>query len=87
MLVFEELLILLASGISVFFIGIPSYKLYRTFFPPKRDSLKEAQERFKQAQLDMKTAKLNEEAQHLYDQMYSETLESEELIDKESKKL
>lgn len=90
MLLFEELLILLAGGFSIFLIGIPGYKLFRSLIPPKRDPLKEAQERLKQARLDAEAAKLNKETQHLYDQMYHEVLEDEDSLtseNKESRKL
>lgn len=82
---FEDLLILLAGGISVFFIGIPGYKLYKTLVPPKRDPLKEAQQRLEQARLDAEAAKLNKETQHLYDQMYTEALEEQDSSESESK--
>ncbi len=47
--------------------------------PQKRNPLAEAQERFEQARLEVEAARLDKEREKLYNQMYNEALEDEEL--------
>jgi hypothetical protein len=77
---FEDILLLALLGSGVFLIGIPLYKLAQFLRPPKkRNPLHEAQERFEQAKLDVQAARLDKERQKLYNQMYIEALQDEEL--------
>jgi hypothetical protein len=86
MLLLEEMLaILFAGGIGIFMIGIPGYKLYRAAFPPKRNALKEAQERLEQARLEAEAAKLNKETEKVYEDLYHDVLEDEPSEDENSK--
>jgi hypothetical protein len=72
---FEVLLTAIALGIGIFFIGIPSYKLFRTLNPPKKNPLDEAKERLEQAKLEAEAARLNKQAEQVYQDLYHETLE------------
>lgn len=74
----EDLLILFAGGVSIFFIGIPGYKLVRSLFPPRRDPFREAQQRLEQARLDAEATRLNRETEQIYDHMYHEALDEKE---------
>ena len=76
---FEDLLLLALLGSGVFLIGIPLYKLTKVLHPKKRNPLHEAQERFDQAKLEVQAARLDKEREKLYNQMYNEALEDEEL--------
>ena len=77
---FEDLLLLALLGSGVFLIGIPLYKLSKILRPQKKQNpLHEAQERFEQAKLEVQAARLDKEREKLYNQMYNEALEDEEL--------
>lgn len=75
-------LLLLASGI--FFVGLPIAKLIKTAIPVKRNSLTEAKERLEQVRIEVETAKLNKEAEHLIETLYDEALEDTQLTHKEN---
>lgn len=74
----QDMLIVLALSLGFFFVGIPLYKIVKNILPKKRDPLKEARERLEIAHKEAEAAKLNKEAEKLYDQMYSETLDDQE---------
>lgn len=84
---FEMLLTAFAIGIGVFFIGIPSYKLFRTLVPPKRNPLEEAREKLEQARLEAEAAKLNKQTEKLYNDLYRDVLEDEPESEKEHRRL
>lgn len=77
-MLFEQLIIL-ALAVAVFFmIVLPTYRFVRTYLiKPKRDPLKEARIRLDIAKEETEAAKLNKEAERLYDELYHETLEDE----------
>ena len=77
-MLFEELLWLLALGSSVFFIGIPVWKLVRAVVPQKRDPVGEAKIRLEAAKADAEAAKLNKETEKVYEEIYGDVLEDEE---------
>lgn len=81
---FEGLLFLLMALIGIFAIGLPLYKLFFLIFPPKKDSLKEAQMRLEAARKDAEAARLNKETEKVYSELYDEVLEddNEERFDK-----
>jgi hypothetical protein len=73
----EDLLILLAGVSGVFFIGLPLWKLMRLAFPSKRDPLAEAKQRLEIARAEAEAAKLNKEAERVYNEIYQEVLEDQ----------
>jgi hypothetical protein len=77
MLIFENLLLILVIVVGVYFIGIPSYRLYRTVVPPKKDPLKEAKLRLEQARLEAEAAKLNKETEQVYNNLYKDVLDDD----------
>ncbi len=76
-MLFEDLLLLIGLACFVFLIGIPVYKLIRLVLPGKRNPLKEAQERLQMARLEAEAARLNKEAEQLYDSLYQDSIEDE----------
>lgn len=73
----EDLLILIAMGVGVFFIGIPLIKLVKQLTPKRRDPLAEAKEKLEQAKLEVQAAKLNKEAEEVYSHLYEDVLNEE----------
>jgi hypothetical protein len=77
-------LAILASGVLL--IGIPTFKFLKAITPKKKKSnLVEAKERLEQARLDAEAAKLNKETDRLYDQMYQEALQEDEIDNQQEK--
>jgi hypothetical protein len=76
-MLFEQLLILSALGIGVFFILIPLVKLIKSITPKKRNPLAEAKERLEQARVEVQAARLNKETEQVYDELYKDVLEDE----------
>lgn len=83
---FEILLLMLALGTGIFMIGIPSYKLVKSLFPTKRNTLAEAKERLQQARVESEAALLNKETERLYENLYKDVLEDEP-SEKENRKV
>lgn len=75
-MLFETVLLLIAAGVIIFFIGIPFYKLIRAV-PVRKDPVKEAKIRLELAEKELEAAKLNKKTEQLYTEMYSEVLEDE----------
>jgi len=74
----EELLaFILGGGMTFFFVVRPVYRFIRAVVPQRRDSLEEAKERLEIARKEAAAAKLNKQAEELYEKMYKETLEDE----------
>ncbi len=73
----EDLLVFIAIGIGVFFIGIPLIKLVKQLTPKKRNPLAEAKEKLEQARLEVEAAKLNKEAEEVYSYLYEDVLNEE----------
>lgn len=87
-MLFETILLLIIAAASVFLIGIPVYKLAKEVLPKKRKNpTVEAKERLEQARLELEAAKLNKEAEKLYEKMYAEALEDEDLKKEDRGKL
>lgn len=74
---FEILLSMFATGIGVFFVAIPGYKLYKTIFPSKNNPVKDAKEKLEQAKAEAEAAKLNKQTEELYKTLYEEILKDE----------
>lgn len=75
---FEGLLILLLFLTMVFMVGIPAWKMARTLFPKKTDSLEEAKIRLEVAKKEAQAARLNKETEKVYSEIYEDILEEEE---------
>lgn len=86
-MLFEDIAILIAIGLGVFFIGIPVWKLVKTLLPKKVDPLVDAKERLDIARKEVEAARLNKEAEKLYSELYDEALEDETSDDKKHKEM
>lgn len=80
----EDLLIFIALGAGIFFIGIPLIKLVNQLKPKKRDLLAEAKEKLEQALVEKEAAKISKETEQVYSEMYSDVL-SEDTNEKQKK--
>lgn len=83
-MLFEDLLLLILAGTSVYFIVIPLFKLIRQVSPKKRNPVVEAKERVEQARQQLEAARLNieaekasKEADKIYEHLYEEILDEE----------
>lgn len=83
-MLFEDLILLILAGTSVYFIGIPLFKLIRQVTPKKKNPVVEAKQRVEQARLELEAARLNieaektsKEADKIYEHLYEETLEDD----------
>jgi hypothetical protein len=83
---FVDILLLLLGGSGIFFIGIPFYKLMAKLLPSKRNTLAEAKERLEQAHLDAEAARLNKEAEKIYDHLYEDVLHKDEVDEEDETK-
>lgn len=83
---FEDLMLLALIATSIFLIGIPIYKFLKVAIPRKRNALAEAKERLEQARLEAAAARLNKEAEKIYEEIYQETLQDEEEIEFQQEK-
>ena len=71
----EDLLLVVAIGVVLGFVGWPLYLLAYRLRRKKRDPLAEAHERLRIAQVEAETARVNRETERIYDEMYKEALE------------
>lgn len=85
-MLFEDIMLLILLGSSVFLIGIPTYKFVRKIVPSKKNPLADAKERLDQARLEVEAARLDRERDKLYNQMYNDALEELDNIDKQEKR-
>jgi hypothetical protein len=77
-MLFEDIMLLMILASGVLLIGVPTFKFLHSITPKKRNNLAEAKTRLEQAQVDLEVARLNKEAEKLYDKMYDETLKEEQ---------
>lgn len=77
-MLFEDILLLLGLGTSVFLIGIPFYKLVKLLVPKKRNRVAEAQERLAAAKAEAEAAQLEKQAEKIYEDLYQEALEDDD---------
>jgi hypothetical protein len=78
-MVLEDLLLVVAIGVVLGFVGWPLYLFAHRLSRRKGDPLAEAQARLRIAQAEAETARVNRETERIYDEMYKETLEPSEL--------
>jgi hypothetical protein len=77
-MVLEDLLLVVAIGVLLGFVGWPLYLFAHRLSRRKGDPLAEAHERLRIAQVEAETARVNRETERIYDEMYKETLEPSE---------
>jgi hypothetical protein len=75
----EDLLLLAAIGIVGLGVGLPIVRLYKSAPWRKRDPLAEAKERLRVAKIDAEAARVNREADRIYEELYQESLAEEEV--------
>lgn len=82
---FEDIVLFIFGGGALFYLGTIAYQLMRRIVPSKRDTLAEAKQRLEQAHLDEETARLNKEAEKIYDHLYEDTLQEDVVVEDEIK--
>jgi hypothetical protein len=75
----EDLLLLAAIAVVGLVVGLPIVRLYKSAPWRKRDPLAEAKERLRVAKIDAEAARVNREADSIYEKMYEESLAEEEV--------
>jgi len=75
-MLFEDILIIIATGLGVFFVGIPAWKIVRLLVPKKRDPLQEARDRHEQARIALEVAKLDKATNDVIEDLYQEATEN-----------
>jgi len=83
-MLFESMLVIIAAVVAIMLIAGPAIRLVKMLFPAKRDPLKDAREELEIAQKEIEAARLKREAEKIYSQLYTETLEESDSSDKES---
>jgi hypothetical protein len=85
-IMFEDIILLLLGGGAIFYIGIPLAQLIKRLMPTaKKRTLEEAQERLEQAKLDVEAARLNKEAEKIYNHLYEDVLQDDDVIKQDDK--
>jgi hypothetical protein len=74
-MVVEDILLVVVVGVVLLLVGWPLVRLLKTAARGRRDPLAEARERLKAAQQEAEAARLNREADRIYDRLYSEALD------------
>jgi hypothetical protein len=75
MLALEDVLLLLAVGVGVFFIGRMFYREYTARLARTRNPLEQAKERLRLAEMEAEAAKLNERADKIIDGLYADAID------------
>jgi hypothetical protein len=70
----EDILLAVVVGIVLLIVGLPIVRFLRTVPWWRKDPLAEAQERLRVAKLEAEVARVNREAEKVYENMYEETL-------------
>jgi hypothetical protein len=70
----EDILLAVAAGVVLLFVGAPFARFLRGAPWRSKDPLAEAQERLKRAKLEAEVARVNREADRIYEGLYEETL-------------
>lgn len=73
-LVIEDILLLLAGGVVVFYIGRMFYRAYLGFQKRRSNPVEEAKERLRVAQLEAEAEKINREANKIEEGLYADVL-------------
>ena len=70
----EDILLAGAVGVVLLMVGLPIYRFLKVAPWRRRDPLAEAQERLRIAKLEAEAARVNREAEKVYERLYEETL-------------
>jgi hypothetical protein len=73
----EDILLVAVIGIGVLLIGAPLYRFWRAAPWRRRDPVAEARERLRVATLEAEAARINRQAEKVYDDLYAEALGEE----------
>lgn len=85
-MLFEVILMWATLCGAVFLIGIPTFKLVKAVLPQKeKNPVAEAKDRLEHARLELEAAKLNKEAEELYDKLYEEAIAQNEMTEEQQK--
>jgi hypothetical protein len=74
----EDVLLAVAIGVIGLLVGWPIVRLYKSAPWRKRDPLGEARERLRVAKIEAEAARVNREADSIYEKLYEESLAEEE---------
>src|SRR5271165_5604830 len=70
----EDILLAVAVGIVLLMVGVPIVRSLKVVAWRRKDPLAEAHERLRLAKLEAEVAKVNREAEKIYESLYDETL-------------
>jgi hypothetical protein len=70
----EDILLAVVVGVVLVMISVPIIRFMKVAPWRRRDPLAEARERLRIAQLEAEAAKVNREAEKIYEHLYAETL-------------
>jgi hypothetical protein len=70
----EDIVLAVVVGVVLLFVAIPIARLVKVASSRPKDALAEAQERLRMAQRDAEAARVNREAERIYEQLYDEAL-------------
>ncbi|HWW87089.1 MAG TPA: hypothetical protein VNZ26_26010 [Vicinamibacterales bacterium] len=73
----EDILLAGAVGIVLLMVGLLIYRFLKVAPWRRRDPLAEAQERLRIAKLEAEAARVNREAEKVYERLYEETLKDD----------
>jgi hypothetical protein len=74
-MVLEDILLAIAVGVVLLFVSLPIYQFLKGAPWRRKDPLAEAQERLRIAKLEAEVARVNREAEKIYEHLYEETLD------------
>jgi hypothetical protein len=82
----EDILVAVVIGVGALLIGVPLYRFWRAAPWRRRDPVAEARERLRVATLEAEAARINRQAEKVYDDLYREALDGESAAGPESKR-
>jgi uncharacterized membrane protein len=81
----EDILLVVAATAVILFVGAPIVRLWKAANLRRRDPLAEARERLRVAKVEAEAARLNREADEIYEHLYDETLDRDEATTEKGK--
>jgi len=78
----EDILLAAAIGIAVLLFGLPLVRFLKAAQWRQKDPLAEAKERLRIAQLEAEAARVNREAERIYEKLYEDTLTDRSATDR-----
>jgi hypothetical protein len=80
-MVLEDILLALAIGVVLLVIGLPIVRLLQALpSQRRRDPLAEARQRLEAAKTEEEAARLNREADRIYERLYDDTLAGDDRV-------